>query len=121
MTQISGDAILHFPEYELDGLSLSGVLRNGEKSPHEILYHYCADRLMAVTKNNLKIHFYGKVCYLDGLDSVFVKIFSTMDGLILSWNKNRYCGSMTIAGTGIGHPDCMNAFFFAYIIYIAND
>lgn len=47
-------------DYELDGLSIAGVLTNGERSPHEILYHYCANRLMAVTMNNLKFHFYGK-------------------------------------------------------------
>ncbi|XP_039249062.2 arylsulfatase-like [Styela clava] len=41
-----------------DGKSLADLLRNGEPSPHDFLFLYCSDRLMAVRYKSFKFYFY---------------------------------------------------------------
>ncbi|XP_070577559.1 LOW QUALITY PROTEIN: arylsulfatase-like [Ptychodera flava] len=42
----------------IDGKSIKSVLLKGERSPHEIMFFHCNDRLMAVRYGAYKLHFH---------------------------------------------------------------
>lgn len=44
----------------IDGKSLLDVLIDNNKSPHEFLYHWRGNKLMAVTHGPFKVHFYSQ-------------------------------------------------------------
>ncbi|XP_071511895.1 arylsulfatase-like [Diadema antillarum] len=44
----------------MDSQSALSVLTNGSDSPRSVLFHYCNDRLMAVTLGDFKAHFFTK-------------------------------------------------------------
>lgn len=41
-----------------DGEVITDVLLNNAPSPHDVLYHYCKDRLMAVRSGPYKVHYF---------------------------------------------------------------
>ena len=41
-----------------DGKVITDVLLNNAPSPHDVLYYYCKDRLMAVRSGPYKVHYY---------------------------------------------------------------
>ena len=43
---------------QLDGEIITDVLLKDAPSPHDVLYYYCKDRLMAVRSGPYKVHFY---------------------------------------------------------------
>ncbi|XP_006817057.2 arylsulfatase-like [Saccoglossus kowalevskii] len=43
----------------IDSLSLKSLLLHKAQSPHQVLFFYCSDRLMALRYNSYKIHFHS--------------------------------------------------------------